>query len=65
MPTQLKRISFVITPEMEPLMDEAKKLFYNRTKSEMIRLLLMAGLNSLTDSKNAEMNPNLRRHYYV
>lgn len=54
MATGLKRMTFVITPDMEPLMREAKKMFYDRTKSDMIRTLLIAGLNSLKTKNEVE-----------
>ncbi|MCL1829759.1 MAG: hypothetical protein FWG32_09775 [Oscillospiraceae bacterium] len=47
MATKCRRVTFVITPDMEPIMDRAKKKFYDRTMSEMIRILLLAGLDSL------------------
>lgn len=53
MATELKRMTFVVTPDMEPLMDKAKKLFYNRTQSEMIRTLIIAGLEAI-DNKQIE-----------
>lgn len=47
MATELRRITFVVPPDMEPLMDKAKQLFYNRTQSDMIRTLIMAGLDAM------------------
>jgi len=47
MPTNLKRMTFAVTPDMESLMDEAKRMFYDSTQSEMIRALIMAGLSTL------------------
>jgi len=47
MPTTLKRMTVVITPDMEPVMDRAKRMFYDRSQSDMIRTLILAGLNSL------------------
>lgn len=54
MATELKRMTFVVTPEMEPLLDKFKKdFFYNRTQSDMIRTLVEAGLQTLeTKEKN-------------
>lgn len=47
-----KRITFVVTPEMEPLLDEIKKeKFYNCSRSEMIRALLEAGCNAMKDEE--------------
>ena len=51
MATELKRMAFVVTPNMEGLMDEAKKIFYDRTLSEMIRTLITAGLTALKSEK--------------
>lgn len=51
MATELKRLTFVVTQEMEPLLANAKKEFYyDRTQSDMIRELLLAGLNAVGDS---------------
>ena len=48
MATELKRLTFVVTPEMEPRLDGMKKeIFYNCSQSEMIRTLVEAGLNVL------------------
>lgn len=47
MSSQYRRISFMVTPEMEALLDEAKQIFYNRTQSEMIRTLVMEGLKTV------------------
>ena len=54
MATALTRLTFVVTKEMEPLLADAKKnLFYDRTQSDMIRELVLAGLNVL-DEKAAK-----------
>lgn len=48
MPKNLKRMTFIVTPEMDSLLDEMKKdYFYNRSKSDMIRVLIGCGLNTL------------------
>jgi len=49
-------MTFAITPDMEPIMDRAKRMFYDRTQSDMIRTLVVAGLNSL-DVENEESEP--------
>ena len=54
MATELKRMTFAVTPDMEELMDEAKKIFYDRTQSEMIRTLLVAGLAACKAEKEAK-----------
>ena len=51
MPTSLKRMTFTIPLDMVPVMDRAKRKFYDRTQSDMIRTLVVAGLNSL-DANN-------------
>ena len=52
--TTLTRLTFVVTKEMEPLLVNAKKnWFYDRTQSDMIRELVLAGLETL-DEKAAK-----------
>lgn len=47
-----KRITFLVTPEIENLLDRAKKdYFYQQTKSDMIRELVRAGIRSLVSEK--------------
>lgn len=54
MATALTRLTFVVTKEMEPLLANAKKnQFYDRTQSDMIRELVLAGLDAL-DEKAAK-----------
>lgn len=54
MPTRLKRMTFVVTQEMQPILNRTKKeLFYDRTQSDMIRELVIAGLNAI-DEKTAD-----------
>ena len=60
MPTELKRMTFAVTPEMEKLMDEAKQMFYNSTQSEMIRTLVVAGLATLKAEKGDENHDEKR-----
>ena len=47
MATELKRMTFVVTSEIEEIMDRAKRIFYDKTQSEMIRTLVVAGLKSI------------------
>ena len=48
MATNLTRLTFVVTEEMEPLLASAKKeRFYDRTRSDMIRDLILTGLDTL------------------
>lgn len=43
-----KRITIVLTPEMELLLDGFKqKMFYNCSRSEMIRTLVKVGLDGV------------------
>ena len=56
MATELKRMTFAVTPDMEELMDEAKRMFYDSTQSEMIRVLIVAGLTALKAEKEASKN---------
>ena len=58
MATELKRMTFAVTPDMEGLMDEAKRMFYDSTQSEMIRALIIAGLTALKTEK--ESNSTLK-----
>lgn len=55
MATELKRMTFVVTPEMEePLNSIKKEMFYNRTQSDMIRELVAAGVRAFKDGKTAK-----------
>ena len=55
MATELTRLTFVVTKEMEPLLADAKKnWFYDRTQSDMIRELLLAGLETLDKTATKE-----------
>ena len=50
MSNKLKRLTFVVTPEMEVLLDGIKKeMFYNCSQSEMIRTLIGEGCNAIKD----------------
>lgn len=50
MATKLKRLTFVVTPEMELMLDGIKKdMFYNCSQSEMIRTLVEEGWNAIKD----------------
>ena len=56
MASKLKRMTFVLTPEMEPLLDGIKKeMFYNCSQSEMIRTLVDAGLKAIKNDN--QRNP--------
>ena len=48
MATTMKRLTFVVTPEMEVLLTRFKKqMFFDRTQSDMIRELVSAGMRAL------------------
>lgn len=50
MAAEPKRLTLVVTEDMELLLARAKKeLFYDKTQSEMIRELLAAGLDAVKD----------------
>ena len=56
MASKLKRLTFVVTPEMEPLLDRIKKeRFYNCSQSEMIRTLVEEGWNAIKNEN--QRNP--------
>lgn len=42
-----KRVTYTATPDIELLMDKAKRIFYDYNQSEMIRILITAGLDTL------------------
>ena len=52
MASKHKRLTFVITPEIESSLDGMKKeIFYNCSHSEMIRTLLAEGLNAIKEKQ--------------
>jgi len=53
MATKFKRVTFAITPELETLMDKAKKTFYDHNLSDMIRKLILAGIEALNEKADA------------
>ncbi len=54
-----KRMSIVITPELEAALQSAKReLFYDRTRSEMIRELVAAGLRAARERENGKSDGN-------
>lgn len=54
MATELKRMTFVVTPEMkEPLNSIKQEMFYNRTQSDMIRELVSAGIRAIKKTKDS------------
>ena len=52
MPAKKRRMTVNILPECEPaLMRLKKEIFYNHSRSEMLRYVITVGLNSLAVSK--------------
>ncbi|HWQ76441.1 MAG TPA: hypothetical protein VN441_14105 [Syntrophomonas sp.] len=52
MPTNLKRMTFIVTPEIEASLKLFKKeVFYDRSQSDMIRELVSAGMRALETEK--------------
>jgi len=51
MDTAFKKIAFWVTPDMEPIMDEAKKMFDKNTRSEVIRMLISIGLKTQKENR--------------
>jgi hypothetical protein len=48
MATELGRMTFAVTPEIAARLDNLKKyIFYNRSQSEMLRTLIMAGISAI------------------
>lgn len=55
MSTDLKRITFSVTPEIEAsLKSFKKKMFYDRSQSDMLRTLVSAGMRALEADKTAK-----------
>lgn len=59
MPTELKRITFTVPPDLEELLDDARKMFYDRTQSEMIRALIVAGLATFKAEEENRKNDRM------
>lgn len=54
MATELKRMTFAVTEEMESELNRFKKeKFYDKNNSEMIRILVSAGMRAI-DEKQEE-----------
>lgn len=59
MATKLKRFTISITPEMEVDLDAAKKEhFYNTNQNDMIRTLIIRGLEALKIENDCKKNSN-------
>lgn len=57
MATKLKRFTISVTPNMEVGLDSVKKeYFYNTTQTEMIRELIIRGLDTLMNDSEDEKN---------
>jgi hypothetical protein len=55
MSTDLKRVTFSVTPEIEASLKSFKKeIFYDRSQSEMLRTLVSAGMRALENDKTAK-----------
>ena len=55
MSTDLKRMTFSVTPEIEASLKSFKKeMFYDRSQSDMIRTLVSAGMRALETKKTAK-----------
>lgn len=51
---QSKRMTFVVTPEIEAQMRNMKKeMYFDRTQSDMIRDLVAAGVRARKDERKA------------
>lgn len=58
MPTNFKRITFTVTPDIKDQLSRAKRdVFYDRTQSDMVRKLVSAGLETLKN-KTVKDKPN-------
>lgn len=55
MSTHLRRLTFAVPPDMEWVIDEAKRMYYDKTQSEMIRTLIVAGLASVKSEKGTSL----------
>jgi len=56
MATNMKRFTISITPEMDATLAQLKKeVYYDRTRSEMIRDIIMRGLAATTDQKASDL----------
>ena len=55
MSTDLKSMTFSVTPEIEASLKSFKKeMFYDRSQSDMIRTLVSAGMRALETEKTAK-----------
>lgn len=58
MAAESKRLTFVATQEITHLLADAKrKYFYDRTQSDMIRELILAGLDTIEKKAEAKNEP--------
>ena len=54
MGTGLKKFTFAVTPDIEAVLDKEKKeRFYDRSRSDMIRELIKAGLRGVKKENGA------------
>ncbi|NTW70853.1 MAG: hypothetical protein HGA49_01250 [Eubacteriaceae bacterium] len=55
MATDLKRITFSVTPEIEASLKSFKKeIFYDRSQSDMLRTLVSIGMRAFETDKTAK-----------
>ncbi len=55
MATELKRMTFAVTPDIEESLNSIKQeLFYNRTQSDMLRELISAGVQKIKAESQKE-----------
>ena len=60
MATGQKRITFVVNEELkEALAEEKKEAFYDRTQSEMLRLLIGAGIKTIRKEREQQKEKTL------
>lgn len=58
MATKYRRITFMVTPEIEKSLDAFKRRYYDRSFSEVIRMLLTAGIESIGEISENSRAPN-------
>ena len=57
MENSLRRLTLVVPEELDVRLDEMKKeVFYNCSRSEMIRALIVEGLNTLDNSTEKKLS---------
>ncbi len=54
MGTEKKRLSFALTPDVEEAVDRVRKEHYDKNKSEVIRTLILLGLNEAKEKNDLD-----------